>query len=155
MRRYNQRDVVPSQDTGWGLIFRLNDLLRDIENLAVLGKYDEWNFKLDRIWANLSYREDVEVKKEKEEIIEIKLKDDDFKEKDFLDLKILEAKRKMREMRRINPESYKSNKDYIKWKNEIYQRLLIKDIWVRKLMRKLNLYMKEIKHSPAGAMFGR
>jgi hypothetical protein len=154
--RYNPRDVTPSQDTGWGLIFRLNDLLRDVELLAVQGKYGDWNFKLDRIWANLCYREDVEIKRDKDgEIKEIKLKDLDIKEKNYLDEQISEAKLGMKQIRRENPENFASNKDYNKWKNELYRRLLLKDIWIRKLMRKNNLYMKEIKSNPAGAMFGR
>jgi hypothetical protein len=156
MSRYNPRDVTPSQDTGWGLIFRLNDLLRDVENLAPQGKYQDWNFKLDRIWANLCYREDVEVIFDKVgEIKEIKLKDLDIKEKNFLDSKISEAKQGMKEIKRKYPETFASDKDYNKWKNELYKRTLMKDLWIRKLMRKNNLYMKEIKHSPAGAMFGR
>lgn len=156
MSRYNPREVTPTQDTGWGLIFRLNDLLRDIELLAVQGKYNEWNFKLDRIWANLCYREDMEITfKEDKTIKEIKLKDLDFKEKDWMDSRISIAKQGMKEIKRKYPENFTSNSDYNKFKNELYQRLLMKDIWIRKLMRKNNLYMKEIKSNPAGAMFGR
>jgi len=154
--RYNPRDVTPSQDTGWGLIFRLNDLLRDVETLAVQGKYGDWNFKLDRIWANLCYREDVEITfNDLKEITEIKLKDLDIKEKNFLDEKISEAKLGMKAARKKYPENFTTDKDYNKWKNELYRILLMKDIWIRKLMRKNNLYMKEIKSNPAGAMFGR
>ena len=42
-------NVTPQQDTGWGVIYRLNDLFREIETLAPSGEYDKWNFKLDRI----------------------------------------------------------------------------------------------------------
>lgn len=152
---YYKHKSTPTQDTGWGLIFRLNDLLREVETLAPQGRYDEWNFKLDRIWANLCYREDVEIEYDEDEIKEIKLNDKDFKEKDFLDNSISEAKRKMREARKKSGENYQTSSDYIKWKNEIYKRLLLKDVWIRKLMRLNNLYLKEIKTNPAGAMFGR
>jgi hypothetical protein len=156
MSRYNQGEATPSQDTGWGLIFRLNDLLRDVETLAVLGRYGDWNFKLDRIWANLCYREEVEIEYDDAgNITKIKLKDIDIKEKNFLDASISEAKLKMKEIKSKHPEGYAGDKEYIYWKNALYKRLLIKDIWIRKQMRKYNLYMKEIKHNPAGAMFGR
>ena len=32
---------------------------------------------------------------------------------------------------------------------------MLKEIWLRKYMSELGLYLKEVEHNPAGAMFGR
>ena len=151
-----QTNVTPSQDTGWGLIFRVNDILKEIETLAINGNYKDWNFKLDRIWANLCYREKCVVEYNKDGTIkEIKLAEGDFKEKEFLDNKINEAKRKMNQAKRKHGEKFDNSKLFIEGKNELYQRLLIKDIWIRKKMYEQKLYIKEMKSNPAGAMWGR
>lgn len=150
-----KNEISPDKDTGWGLIYRLNDLLNEIENLVIQGKYDKWNFKLDRIWVNLCYRESTDILKEDGDIKEIKLKDTDIKEKEFLDRLIISARRwkNYYEKKLNNHPDLRPKYNY--WKNQIYSKLLLKDIWIRKLMHKNNLYIKEIKHNPAGAMWGK
>ena len=148
--------ISPNQDTGWGLIFRLNDLLREVENFAVHGEYDEWNYKLDRIWANLTYRENLDIKEVNGKIVSIDLSEKDMRIKRFIDNQISKYKRGMNFAKKEAGENWKKDKDYKLNKNGLYKTTLLKDIWIRKLMHKINnLYIKEIKHNPAGSMFGR
>lgn len=150
-----KHESTPDKDTGWGLIFRLNDLLSSVENLCVQGHYDEWNFKLDRIWINLAYKESCIVERNDNKIISIKLNPSDYEEKEFIDSQIVNDKREMRKAEIENPESYLRNGKYKKAKNSLYKSLQLKDIWIRKLMHKNNLYIKELKSNPAGAMWGK
>ena len=146
----------PDKDTGWGLIFRLNDLLKEIETLSFNGEYDKWNYKLDRIWTNLCYKNDLDIKRDDEgKLKEIKLSKEDYEEKEFLDNQILKAKSLMKVARKNKPENYLKSKEYVDAKKQLYQSLLIKDIWMRKRMKEDNLYIKEIKHNPAGAMWNQ
>jgi len=150
--------INPQQDTGWGLIFRLNALFSEVEELAPLGKYDEWNFKLDRIWSNLVYRNPIDFQMNKnDEIISVKFDDKDIKEKDFLDTQILKAKGLMTIARNHYAEGkeYARSKEWIKAKKQLYKSILIKEIWLRKFMYELGLYLKEVEHNPAGAMWGK
>ena len=147
-----QHSVSPAQDTGWGLIWRLNDLLKEIEVLAPKGDYDNWNYKLDRIWANLCYREKLEVKRDEAGfIIEICLCKSDYEEKEFLDLQINKYKKLMKD----NKKEDKITKEYKSAKNKLYKSLLLKDIWIRKQMNTNQLYIKELKSDPSGAMWGK
>lgn len=152
------KNVSPQQDTGWGLIYRLNALFTEVEDLAPSGDYDGWNFKLDRIWSNLLYRTPMEIKKNNDgEIISIEFSDDDIQEKEFLDRQITVAKSKMSLARKNLPpeKEYKTNKEWVRAKKELYRMLLKKEIWLRKFMQDLGLYLKEIEHNPAGSMWGK
>jgi hypothetical protein len=150
--------ITPQQDTGWGVIYRLNGLFAEVEELAPLGRYDDWNYKLDRIWSNLSYRNDLEVIRQPvtNNIINIKLCSDDLEKKEYFDSKIKIAKYKMKIAKKKSPEgkNSKANKEYKLAKDELYNCLMIKEIWLRKFMRELKLYLKEIKSNPSGAMWG-
>jgi len=152
------KKVMTQQDTGWGIIFRLNGLFAEVEELAPAGKYDEWNIKLDRIWSNLVYRNNLDWFKDDktDKIVDVKLCDDDFEKKNFLDLKILRAKTKINSSKRdsINDE-YLTKKEYIIAKRELYQAILLKEIWLRKYMHELGLYLKEISSNPSGSMWGK
>ncbi len=151
-----QTKVTPQQDTGWGVIYRLNGLFAEVEELAPSGKYDDWNLKLDRIWSNLLYRNPLDWEEEKDEIIGVKLSDEDFLKKDFLDEKILKAKAEVsKAKKRMVPEETKFTSEYIKAKRKLYKALMLKEIWLRKYMYELGLYLKEVEHNPAGAMWGK
>lgn len=155
--KYNS-NVTPQQDTGWGLIYRLNDLFREVEVLSPLGKYDSWNFKLDRIFSNLCYRTDLDIKKDKnEKIVSITFNEEAYNIKLFLDNQILSAKKEMSDARKTIPESsdYKRNKKWIHAKKKLYYNIMLKEIWLRKYMCVLGLYLKEVEHNPAGAMWGK
>jgi hypothetical protein len=143
---------IPQQDTGWGLIFRLNDLWRDVERHAPRGEYSDWNFKLDRIWCNLLYREKISIKEKDGKVVQIKFLKKDVAVKDFLDEKIREAKLGMKEVR--DEEGKIIKEKYIKAKKKYYDILMLKDIWLRKFMHELGLYLKEIEYDPSKAIYG-
>lgn len=150
--------VTPQQDTGWGVIFRLNDLFREVESLAPKGHYDEWNFKLDRIFSNLCYRENLKITKDGDgEIQEIEFDEEGFKIKTFLDNQIMKAKFEMSRAKKEVPEGrdYMATKNYKIAKNKLYRTIFLKEIWLRKYMSGLGLYLKEVEHNPAGAMWGK
>jgi len=149
--------VTPQQDTGWGVIYRLNGLFAEVEELAPSGKYDEWNIKLDRIWSNLVYRNSLEWERDHDEkIIGVKLSDEDFLKKDFIDSQILKSKAELSKAKKeILPGDTKVTINYVRAKRGLYKSLMLKEIWLRKYMHELGLYLKEIAHNPAGAMFGK
>lgn len=150
--------VTTQQDTGWGVIFRLNTLFAEVEDLCFQGKYDDWNIKLDRIWSNLLYRNPLEwVQNKRGDYIDVKFSEEDINKKNFLDGRILEAKREMSEARKkCTPDvEVERTRGWIVGKRKLYKALLIKEIWIRKLMHQLGLYLKEIEYNPAGAMWGK
>ena len=150
---------TPQQDTGWGVIFRLNDLFREIESFSTAGKYDSWNFKLDRIWSNLCYRHSLKVTEDKHtgKIVSIELDDEDIKIKYFIDQEILKSKGLMAQARKkkSDEQDLRNNTDWVRSKKDLYKNILLKEVWLRKYMSKLGLYLKEVEHNPAGAMFGK
>jgi len=151
-------NVTPQQDTGWGVIYRLNDLFREVEVLSPSGKYDEWNFKLDRIWSNLMYRNPLDIKfDDKKNVISVKFDEDAYTVKLYFDNEILKSKKEMNDARRKIPEGKDSLKckNYVIGKRKLYKTILLKEIWLRKYMQELGLYLKEVEHNPAGAMWGK
>jgi hypothetical protein len=148
--------VNTTQDTGWGVIYRLNGLFAEVEELCAAGKYDEWNIKLDRIWSNLLYRNPLEfVENNNGDITNVNFSDEDIKKKDFIDKQILKAKYNMSQAKKDLEDSHKVNKEYISAKSKLYKALLMKEIWLRKFMFELGLYLKELEYNPAGAMWGK
>lgn len=151
-------NVTPQQDTGWGVIYRLNDLFREVETLAPTGKYDDWNFKLDRIFSNLCYRTKLKIDKDKNgKIKSIEFDEEAFDIKRFIDNKILCAKKEMSEARKkiIEGKDYQRDINWIHAKKKLYSSIMLKEIWLRKYMMELGLYLKEVEHNPAGAMWGK
>lgn len=145
-------EITPKHDSTLGLIFRLNALWAEVDIPAKTGKYDSWNSVLDRIYCNLLYRNDLEIKKDEEgNIIEVKLSEDDEKVYKYLSSKISYYKR-------LYPRvSGKTKKGFSRRKivrSKWYNAVLLKDIWLRKYMNTLNLYIKESKSTPGSVMFG-
>ncbi len=147
------QDITPKNDATLGLIFRLNALWAEADIHAKNGSYDAWNNILDRIYCNLLYRENlVIVKDENKNIISMDLSINDKQEYDFLTSQISKYK-----------IMYASAKGFYKKgitnkrmaKSMWFKKLKLKDIWVRKLMSNLNLYIKETTKTPGSAMFGR
>ena len=60
------KDIIQKYDATLGLIFRLNGLWAEVDIPAKTGDYEQWNNVLDRIYANLLYREDMVVEKDNE-----------------------------------------------------------------------------------------
>jgi hypothetical protein len=151
-----KKQVSSTLDTGWGVIFRLNDLFREVESLCSAGRYNDWNYKLDRIWTNLCYRNHLVIKKDPDgNIIEMEYSRDDIEEKNFLDLKISNAKSLLKKLKKKFGANYINNKEYLLAKRDLYDCLMLKENWLRKLMHDLDLYLKEIESNPAKAMWGR
>jgi len=141
----------PTIDASMGLIVRLNILWSDVDKKAVIGDLENWNYLLDRVYCNLSYREPMDIELDKEtntlkklELAKIdKLVYESFNEKLR---KIKSYKRKMIKEKNL-PEYNKACQDH-------YNILLTKDLWLRKFMHELGLYMKEVDFNPATSLFG-
>ena len=153
MAKRTYSKITPSIDTGWGLIFRLNRLWSEVENFAPKGKYAEWNFKLDRIWCNLVYRNNMDINKKGEKIVSIKLAKEDIEEKDYLDEQIAIARMEIIKIKKTDADA--KEREIIKAKRKYYNAIMLKDIWLRKFMHiKLKLYLKEVEYDPAKAIYG-
>ena len=158
MKMSYKSNVTPQQDTGWGVIYRLNDLFREVEFLATSGKYDEWNFKLDRIFSNLCYRNALKIiKNSNDEIKSIEFDEDAYQIKLFLDTMILKSKGEMSKAKKKVREERNTfiNRNWIIAKRGLYKAIFLKEVWLRKYMSDLGLYLKEVEHNPAGAMWGK
>ncbi len=146
------QEITPKNDATLGLIYRLNALWAENDSHAKNGDYDSWNNILDRIYCNLLYREDLVVVKDEatEKIISMDLSVNDKQEYNFLTSQI--SKYKMLYLRVTG--IYKKgilNKRVVK--SKWFKALRLKDIWVRKLMNSLNLYIKETTRTPGEAVF--
>jgi len=142
------RDYIPTIDASLGLVYRLNSLWNRADYAALEAKYDNWNNILDALYRNLLYREEVMIEEnDKGEITAIQLKKQDTKIYRFLSLKIAQAKNEyLRSTGRVTKSRARS-----KW----YHSVQLKDIWLRKLMQKLKLYLKENEKRPGSVMFGK
>jgi len=140
----------PNLDASLGLIFRLNILWAKVDNHAEAGDYDGWNILLDRIYCNLLYREDLVVKTDAatKKITEVKLSDEDERVYKYLTTNIFKAKAQ------YFRTSFKKLTEKTIMKSRWYRAVMLKDIWLRKHMQKLKLYLKEVEHSPGSSLFG-
>jgi len=141
---------TPNLDASLGLIFRLNILWAKVDNHAEAGDYDGWNILLDRIYCNLLYREDMiidaDVKTKK--VTNVTLSDEDERIYRFLTTEIFKAKAAYYR----SPMSKPREKTIMK--SRWYRAVMLKDIWTRKFMQKLKLYLKEVEQSPGSSLFG-
>ncbi len=147
----------PSVDAGLGLIYRLNNLWNRADNAALKGDMENWNFVLDTIFRNLSYRGEMAITTDKP------------REKDWNKVEVLEVdlakkekavyerfKEMLKEIKtkRFNAIKNKNRAEYEESKVEEYNTLMKKDIWLRKYMQQLKLYMKESEFDASKAMWG-
>ena len=146
-------------DAGLGLIFRLNKLWPVADINAQAGEYEKWDHALDCIYRNLLYRNSTEVIRDEvtNEIKDIKLKPEDREEYEFLS-KIIFKWRRLYQLKvglNISEETKKKlHHSAAYYRSKWYQALQMKDIWIRKFMKELNLYLKESIKSPGTALFG-
>jgi len=146
MKNYNSVAV----DAGMGLVLRLNWLFTQIDQAAEAGKYDKWNNILDRVWTNLSFKIRMETKVDKDgKIISIDYHKQDIKEYNFLSQKI-EREKNNWAMATRQGKVNTSKMIRKRWYHAVQQ----KDIWLRVLMHKLKLYLKEFERAPGTAAFG-
>jgi len=140
---------TPNLDASLGLIFRLNILWAKVDNHSEAGDYDGWNVLLDRIYCNLLYREDIIIEEDKDKnILSVVLCQDDERIYKFLTTNIFKAKATYFKTPFANIQKKTIMKS--RW----YRAVMLKDIWMRKYMQKLKLYLKEVEHTPGSSLFG-
>lgn len=145
-------EITPKHDSTLGLIFRLNALWADVDVPAKKGEYLAWNNILDRIYCNLLYRNDLEIEKDEGgKILSIKLSENDAKEYRFLSSEIAKCQKLHLIVKGKTSNGFDKKKIV---RSRWYKSLMLKDIWLRKYMNSLNLYIKETKSTPGSAMFG-
>jgi len=143
------KNYTPDRDASLGLIFRLNHLWALTDYAALGGDYDKWNNLLDRIYCNLLYRNKMVVKKDSEGKIEsIILEKKDSGEYNYISKQISLLRNTCR---KIKPKYSQKKKLF---RSRWYHSIQKKDIWLRKLMQELQLYLKETEKTPGSAMFG-
>lgn len=135
-------------DAGLGLIYRLNRLWGDVDIYAARGDFEGWNARLDRVFCNLLYREDLVIEKSDDngEIVSVELSDEDEEIYNYLNKKYKAALKEYR--------AAKTKEGIRKAKEKIFEALFLKDIGLRKFMRELKLYLKETTGNPSKAMWG-
>ncbi len=141
-------DFVPERDASLGLVYRLNILWSKADYAALRGSYEEWNNVLDAIFRNLLYREDMVVEVDEKNggvVTNVKLSKKDTKDYKPLSLEIAEAKKDYRFAR--------SKRDKARARSVWYHCLQKKDVWLRKFMMKLKLYLKETEKRPGTSLF--
>ncbi len=144
------QDITPKNDATLGLIYRLNALWAENDTHAKAGDYNSWNNTLDAIYRNLLYRNDVVVTKDDDEnIIKIGLSSDDEDEYKFLCKKISKFKGLYLKVKGTNKNGISKKRIVRGW---WYRSVGLKDVWLRKLMSELGLYIKETVSDPGGVM---
>lgn len=144
-------EITPKYDSTLGLIFRLNNLWAKVDIPAEEGNYPEWNNVLDRIYNNLAYRSKTEVVKDEDgEIIRMEIKDNDNDEFNFLSKQVNLCRQRYLKAKGSTQGILNKSIARSRW----YKALNTKDIWLRRFMQKLNLYIKETTKTPGSAMWG-
>jgi hypothetical protein len=118
---------------------------------ALAGDLDGWNFVLDRIYCNLLYRNPLQAVLDEtgEKITDVKVNEDAERTYNIIRDKTIDLKKLFKEaIKKKNRTLYAQKKD------EMYRLLMMKDVWLRKFMQELGLYLKEFEFNPATAMFG-
>lgn len=151
----NQFGQEQQKDTSWGLIYRLNELFRQIETDVAGGNHVNWNLRLDRIFANICFKNPVEVTKdEKGNILDVQIKEDDIIIFQHFNRKIKTIQDKINFIS-TNDNLYddQKKKEITKLKNDLYDLLYQKDLWMRKLLFHLKLYLQNEQAEPAKAIY--
>lgn len=144
-------EITPKYDSTLGLIFRLNNLWAKVDIPAEGGDYEGWNNVLDRLYNNLAYRGATKVVKNGEgEIISMTIDDFDDEEYSFLSKQVNLCRQRCLKAKGLTKGISNKRIARSRW----YKALNLKDIWLRKFMNKLNLYIKETTKTPGSAMWG-
>lgn len=142
---------TPEVDAGYGLIYRLNYLWAKVDRDCLAGDFNKWEVDLDRIFSNLLYRNSVEIIRNKnEKICSVKIADEDINVWRTLKEDIKKAKKEV-----FDAHNKKDLGAIRKGKENHYQAIMIYDIWLRKFMNELKLYIKESESTPGSSLFGR
>jgi len=137
-------------DLSLGLMMRLNILLTKIETDIERGEIESWNMRIDRIYSNILYKKEaVVIKDENEDVIDYKLSKEDTQIFNLFNKRIYELQKLLIEAKK------EPNVFLIKDLNrQIYSTIAKKDVWVRKLMFTLKLYLRNNEKDPSRAIFG-
>jgi hypothetical protein len=147
---FGQSTYQSQVDAGWGLIFRINYLWSRADQAALDGDLDKWNFVLDRVFCNLCYRNQIEIELDANE----KIKNISLSEKDDAIFKKFTDDIKRIKIEKNTALKRKDKNLYDECSNKQYKILMLKDIWLRKFMNELGLYLKEVEKNPSRALFG-
>ena len=147
----------PTLYAGLGLIFRLNYLWNKSDRHALAGEMDQWNFTLDRIFSNLSYRGEMDI-------VYADPKERDPAKKVILDIRLNQHDKQVHEKFQTMLKAIKvaraiciKKKDRTAWnktREDEYDLMMKKDIWLRKMMQIQKLYIKESEFDASKAMWG-
>ncbi len=151
------KEINPSLDAGLGLVFRMNNNWNLADGYARNGNYDQWNNVLEVIYRNLSYRNSMEdIKDEDGNLIDIELSLKDRKTHEMLSSKIAKYKRGWLKARgTYNKEGlYKGVPMKQIYRGLWYKAIAKKDVWLRKKMFELKLYLKETTKDTGSSVFG-
>lgn len=140
-------DFKVGVDASLGLVYRLNNHWALADSHAMDGSYDEWNNVLDVIFRNLLYKEPLEVIESKTGI-EVKVSEKDMKVWNVLNKNVIMSKRNWIKSKRLYPKKLR-----VYWSRR-YQALQNKDLFLRKLMFKLKLYLKVTERNTGTSTFG-
>jgi hypothetical protein len=149
--RRSMSNMDGDQTTGWGLIYRLNNLFSKIEWAVEAGDMRKWNTLLDRIFCNLAFEEQMDVKRDdKDNIISVEMSEKDKAIFNYLTKEVKNAFDEMSLARRQGD----IKKARIANSN-IYRALIKKDVFLRKYMHsELKMYLKKIDSNPGRAIYG-
>ena len=141
---------TPQIDGGLGLVIRLNILFNRADRASLAGDFDEWNHVLDRVFVNLCYRQPLDCEiNEQGKITKLRLDEDGNKIYEEFARQIRDIKRDI-----LNALKAKNILSLQMDKQKYYDTLVLKDIWLRKYMNELGLYLKETSFDVTSAMFG-
>lgn len=142
----------PAMDAGWGLIYRLNFLWAKADTLSLGTEFDKWELVLDTIYRNLCYREELEIEFEDEEQTKIKKVSLSHVDKSVWNkikntIAIIKTKK-------ITAMKQKDFNKISLYSSLHYKQIALYDIFLRKLMHGMGLYMKEADSNPSMSLFG-
>ena len=147
----------PDKDTGWGLINRLNNILYKIEYAVDSGDYEKWNRLLDRVFINITYKNSAEIVYDGDgKMIDIQLPKADIEVFSKINERVKIIKN---EIQRLMDEERKSKGKIhhdirvSHLKTKLYNIYVKKDIWVRKKMFQVGLYLKASDSDPSKAIY--
>lgn len=144
-----------SVDAGMGLIYRLNTLFNKVEDAAMAGDFDRWDFVLDRLFVNLTYKGvmsyvlENDINNQAVKVIDVDIPLDEKLVYDKFRALLRNIKTKT-----MNAIRAKDRKLYNELREQHYKILITKDIWLRKLMMEKGLYLKEFEFDPTKALWG-
>lgn len=149
---------TPDKDAGWGLIYRLNNLWVKADEKCLGADMDGWNFVLDKIYSNLLYKDEMNVSRDEKtkKIIMIKIDEEKQEEFEWFATEIKRINNEMSERARAYNKDKKIEdlREHNKLKQKKYLTILCKEIWLRKYMFFLGLYLKTVdKGDPSQAMW--